>query len=299
MFHEMIVGAEWIRRHVPSMPEVFVSRICDGKLTAYAVYDGENEDCPYGISVEERNGDTLRFAWLYFTKECRNDLASADVLEYRIRAAKRTGAICGAFLELPDTHENERIIRIMKLCGMETEERKSDIYSLHVSDLVSNDSLFRQNTEAKCITLEDADDALRTEAEWLLEDSKEICGGFGELRADRYKGDLSLICKENRVVSGVLLVSESESRIVVDCLYGSTPKAVATMLGSGIKLAREKVDLSTEIIVPAVVTGSAALLKRLAPTAHRENLIRGTVSFVPPVIPPLLKKLRDNMKNDM
>ena len=261
------------------IPEALKEEIRSEELFAVASFDTADADEPLvGVTVMGTADLWAQIVWYALTPSYDTPRYLGRMIRERVTDALAAGEAEGVYAALPTYERTKADARAFAAEGFEIVDSKSNVLSFALESL-KTDKLPEMKDPKEFISLGKADDrTLRMLANHMAHDARNVPVEI-PVRWEQYDKDLSIIRMEEENPIGVALVRIKDGTAYISLVYEKEPRDFLRMISVLIRRGTEKLDKSTQVIVPIVDERIFEVMKAIAPDAERASQTKAYLRF--------------------
>ena len=266
------------------IPETYIEQLRAGKFYAGLVTDivGEVETTEM-LYITYPLADWLEIVWVHYYNEENTSIAMANLLRYMIRVERTRNDYKpkGMFWEISEEEASATPFfkDSLLLCGFECHETVDNIYEFSLDMVKDRDILVKAANTMNVIPVSEAGQDIRDTLDTMVQQDKRPVPVGMYIDWDSFLPKESMICIKNGLPCGVLLLSNKQDYIVVECAYVTHEPALIAMLGKAFTVLENSYGPDQKMLVPVIRNRTGAMIRKMVPDVTRGKRIEGILWF--------------------
>lgn len=236
------------------------------------------ENIAMGVAVFREYVHYMELVWLYVEPEFRGMGFGKALVKRMEDTLADSDYFIGIFADYMETKDWE-LDYFLKALGYEREKKDWSVYQMNLSDVRTLDVYLENEKKAGKLrglcSISDCSDVMKKQFSFMLYNNDEI--NFVELPINwrDYSEELSCVYVDKGVISAVLLIKNTENRIVIEFAYAKmNPYVFPYMLCYSYDKAKSMYQgTDPEIIITVLNDSTEKLLLKLVPGAWNKTMI--------------------------
>lgn len=267
------------------IPPIYMVQLRAKKFYAEVISDAEGEkETVQAVYITDFIGGFLELVWVGYMEEVL-PIVRSHLLHFMIEVQKKKFGkkAKGVFFEthMDEVDDPAGFKHAMMMSGFETKETLDNIYEFTLDQVGEKEQRFfaKAAKMMKCIPVSKAEEALREQLDAMIqEDSRPVPVGM-YVNWDDYLEEDSLICMKEDQPCGLLLLSQKNGCIVLECAYVTDKTALSSMAGRAYLMLKKKYGESQKVLIPVVLEKTGLIVEKLVPGAVRGKMLEGIKFF--------------------